>query len=293
MTQHLDLHVTAVPAIRLDTPAAILVEDPRWLERVARGTFCLMWLVPLDALARLLFPVLLLELQLAYNDSTALFWWRLVFAGTAAVFSVCGYLLSLRNPADSEADPPSLFRPLLWIAVLMWAAGEFSCIYPARLHSFLLSNMPLRIAMTAREAGELVAFGAISQLLMRLVRLTTRTLGPTLGTKLRRAVHLYIFFLVVAALSDTWATAAAFHPRTLPTPLRQPSGMFAAANVAALAFVPLVVMAMYLSPLFYRLGHAFRRGGEAARELGAGSGGAKGFAVMEKRQAPRQTPAVE
>lgn len=288
MTQQLDPHVAAVPAIKVDTPAAAVAEDPRWLERVARGTFCLMWLVPLDALARLLFPVLLLELRLAYNDPPALFWSRLVVAGTAAVFAVCGgYLLSLRNPADREADPRSLFRPLLWVAVLMWAAGEFCCLYPARSHSFLLWNTPLRIAMTARQAGELVAFGAICLLLMRLVRLTTRTLGPTLGTRLRRAVRLYVAFLAVAALSDTWATTAAFHPRTLPTPLRHPPGLLAAANVAALAFVPLVVLAMYLSPLFYRLGHTFRRRGEAARELGATPGAAKGFAVLEKRQAPR------
>src|SRR3954465_4059420 len=57
MTQQRDTGATApLPAVSVETVGA-LAEDPRWLERVGRGVFCLMWLVPVDAVARLLFPV--------------------------------------------------------------------------------------------------------------------------------------------------------------------------------------------------------------------------------------------
>lgn len=293
MTRQADTAVTApLPAMAVEAMPR-LAEDPRWLERVARGVFCLMWLVPVDALGRLLFPVM--TLNWSWRDLGWVFWIRLLAALSAAAFAACGgYFLSLHNPADSETDPPSLFRRALWVGILGWVVGELFYAYVQIARPRVRDR---NYSVTVRQAGELLAVVGLCILMVRLLRVTRRTLGQAQLKKVRGTIVLYMALLIAAESLATVVSGLQWMEydereyllHALPAVLT-PTGL------TLMAFVPLPVMAMFLSPSLHDLAHTFRRRGEAARRLGAVPVGVTGFAVLQRQQEPpagSRPPAAE
>jgi hypothetical protein len=289
MTQQADTIMTApLPAVTVEATGA-MAEDPRWLERVGRGVFCLLWLVPVDALGRLLFPVMTLN----WWYLGWVFWIRLLAALSAAAFAACGgYFLSLHNPADAEADPPSLVRRALWVGILGWVVGE---LFYAYVQIARPRVRDLKYSVTVRQAGELLAVVGLCTLMVRLLRVTRRTLGQAQLKKVRGTIVLNMALLIAAESLATVVSGLQWMEyderehllHSLPAVLT-PTGL------TLMAFVPLPVMAMFLSPSLHDLAHTFRRRGEAARKLGAVPVGAAGFAVLQP-QSPvvPQAPAAE
>src|SRR6185503_6849126 len=76
----------STPPMAAMTNPAGTGEDPVWLERAARGIFCLMWVVPLDVLGRGMLYAIAVGLSRRPIDLILL---RLPFSLTAAVFLLC------------------------------------------------------------------------------------------------------------------------------------------------------------------------------------------------------------